>query len=90
MNNSLHNISPIDGRYSKLTKELNNYFSESALIKYRVYIEIEYFISLCEMGLPELKNIKKKELANIRKIASAIDTKDIKRIKNIENTFYVF
>ena len=85
MNNSLHNISPIDGRYSKLTKELNNYFSESALIKYRVYIEIEYFISLCEMGLPELKNIKKKELANIRKIASAIDTKDIKRIKNIES-----
>ena len=85
MNNSLHNISPIDGRYSKLTKELNNYFSESALIKYRVYIEIEYFISLCEMGLPELKNIKKKELANIRKIASAIDTKDIKQIKNIES-----
>jgi adenylosuccinate lyase len=84
MKNSLHNISPIDGRYSRLTKELNDYFSEAALIKYRVYIEIAYFISLCEIGLKELKNINKKDLNEIEKIASQINIKDVSRIKEIE------
>tara|TARA_B100001250_G_scaffold389429_1_gene388524 strand:+ start:11809 stop:13149 length:1341 start_codon:yes stop_codon:yes gene_type:complete len=84
MKHSLHNISPIDGRYSRLTKDLNDYFSEAALIKYRVYIEIAYFISLCDIGLKELKNIKKKDLNAIKKIASQINIKDISRIKEIE------
>ncbi|MAZ55877.1 MAG: adenylosuccinate lyase [Flavobacteriales bacterium] len=84
MNNSLNNISPIDGRYSKLTKDLTNYFSESALIKYRVYIEIAYFISLCKLRLKELKNISKKDITQIKKIASKINIQDINRIKEIE------
>ena len=57
MDSNLNNISPIDGRYSKLTKDLNDYFSESALIKYRIYIEIEYFIHLYKIGLNKLKHI---------------------------------
>ncbi len=84
MNNSLNNISPIDGRYSKLTKDLNNYFSESALIKYRVYIEIAYFNSLCKLRLKELKNISKKDIIQIKRIASEINIQDINRIKDIE------
>ena len=84
MNNSLNNISPIDGRYSKLTKDLNNYFSESALIKYRVYIEIAYFNSLCKLRLKELKNISKKDIIQIKRISSEINIQDINRIKDIE------
>ena len=56
---ALDAISPIDGRYSRQTKELSNYFSEASLIKYRVKVEIEYFIALCELGLPELSNFDK-------------------------------
>ena len=84
MNNSLNNISPIDGRYSKLTKDLNNYFSESALIKYRVYIEIAYFNSLCKLRLKELKNISKKDIIQIKRIAAEINIQEINRIKDIE------
>ena len=84
MKHNLHNISPIDGRYSRLTKDLNDYFSEAALIKYRVYIEIAYFISLCNIGLKELKNINKKDLNAIKKIASQISIQDVSRIKEIE------
>ena len=86
MTNNLNNISPIDGRYSKLTEELKNYFSESALIKYRVYIEVMYFIHLCDLNLPALKDIKKKDLKSIKEIASKITNKDILQIKKIEAT----
>ena len=86
MTNNLNNISPIDGRYSKLTEELKNYFSESALIKYRVYIEVMYFIHLCDLNLPTLKDIKKKDLKSIKEIASKITNKDILQIKKIEAT----
>ena len=65
MLNSLKNISPIDGRYANATKELTNYFSESALIKYRVYVEIRYFIQLCQLNLHEFKSITKKDTAYI-------------------------
>ena len=51
-------VSPIDGRYRSKTEELGAYFSEFALIKYRVKVEIEYFISLCQIPLPLLENIK--------------------------------
>ena len=53
--NALTAISPVDGRYRKSGKELASYFSEYALIRYRVRVEIEYFIALCELPLPQLK-----------------------------------
>ena len=84
MDSNLNNISPIDGRYSKLTKDLNDYFSESALIKYRIYIEIEYFIHLYKIGLNKLKHIKQKDLKKIKKISSEITEMDVKRVKEIE------
>ena len=58
---NLNSISPIDGRYFDKTIVLNEYFSEKALIYYRLKVEIEYFISLCKLGIPQLKefNIKK-------------------------------
>ena len=52
----LISVSPIDGRYHSKTKELNNFFSEFALFKYRTQVEIEYFISLCEIPLPRLED----------------------------------
>ena len=67
MVHSLNNISPIDGRYSGLTKELQNYFSESALINYRVYIEIQYFIALHKYQIPELKTLQQKEIKKLLK-----------------------
>ena len=56
--NNLTAISPIDGRYRRLTKDLGKYFSEAALIKYRVKVEIEYFICLCEIPLPQLSEVQ--------------------------------
>ena len=84
MSQSLSNISPVDGRYSELTKDLKNYFSESALIKYRVYIEIQYFIALHKYQIPELKTLKQKEIKKIAEISSKIQEKDILEIKEIE------
>ena len=52
----LNAISPVDGRYRNKTNALSQYFSEEALIKYRVLVEVEYFISLCQIPLPQLKN----------------------------------
>ena len=54
----LNAISPIDGRYRNKANELAPYFSEEALIKYRVLVEIEYFIALCEIPLPQLKSVE--------------------------------
>ena len=54
---SLNAISPIDGRYRSKVESLGNYFSEEALIKYRVLVEIEYFIALCEIPLPQLSSV---------------------------------
>ena len=56
---SLTAISPVDGRYRKKTENLDRYFSEFALIKYRILVEIEYFIALCDLPLPQLKSINK-------------------------------
>jgi len=60
--NSLTAISPIDGRYRGKTEQLTEYFSEFALIRYRVRVEIEYFITLCELPLPQLKDFDKNTL----------------------------
>jgi adenylosuccinate lyase len=65
---SLIAVSPIDGRYASKTSELQNYFSEYALMKYRVQVEIEYFIALCEMPLPQLKGIDSSLFPQFRSI----------------------
>ena len=85
---NLNSISPIDGRYFEKTEVLNNYFSEKALIFYRLKIEIEYFISLCNLGIPQLKNFKTDKYDDLRKIYldfSNEDAIEIKRIENITN-----
>lgn len=79
-------ISPIDGRYGKTTELLSDYFSEYALIKYRVRVEVEYFIALCEFPLPQLKNTDKTIVQSLRKIYSDFSIDDAQRIKDIEAT----
>ena len=82
---NLSAISPIDGRYSKVTEDISKYFSEFALIRYRVYVEIEYFIALYEFKLPELKNIKKSKIKDLREIVNNFSINDAKKIKKIED-----
>jgi len=79
-------ISPIDGRYRRVTKELGNYFSEAALIKYRVRVEIEYFIALCELPLPQLANFDQSLFEPIRDIYRNLSNEDALAIKEIEKT----
>jgi adenylosuccinate lyase len=81
---ALSAISPIDGRYRNTTSELANYFSEYALIKYRVFVEIEYFIALCEHPLPQLFDFDKKVLEKLRGIYQNFTENDAQSIKDIE------
>lgn len=78
-------ISPIDGRYRNKTEELADYFSEYALIKYRVHVEVEYFIALCELPLPQLQDIDKNVFPELRKIVSGFSEEDATHIKEIES-----
>lgn len=78
-------ISPIDGRYRNKTEELANYFSEYALIKYRVLVEVEYFIALCELPLPQLKSISHTIFPELRKIVTNFTEEDATHIKEIES-----
>ncbi|KAA0990733.1 adenylosuccinate lyase [Dyadobacter aurulentus] len=86
--NQLTAISPVDGRYYKQVSELSTYFSEYALIYYRVFVEIEYFIALCELPLPQLSEFDKKKYPLLRKIyedfseADALHIKDIEKVTN--------
>jgi adenylosuccinate lyase len=81
----LHAISPIDGRYARQTKELSEYFSEYALIKYRVFVEIQYFIALCNHPLPQLESFEEEEhIEALDKIFENFDMPDAERIKDIE------
>ncbi|WP_299210303.1 adenylosuccinate lyase [uncultured Dokdonia sp.] len=80
----LHAISPIDGRYASKTESLVPFFSEEALIKYRVKIEIEYFIALCELPLPQLEGIDKHSYIALREIYLDFTTQDAQAIKDIE------
>ena len=80
----LDSISPIDGRYIDKTKVLNKYFSEKALIFYRLKVEIEYFISLCKTGIPQLKNFDSKKFKKLRKIYQEFSHEDAIEIKKIE------
>jgi len=79
-------ISPIDGRYHNATAQLAEYFSEYALIKYRVYVEIEYFIALCEHPLPQLQNFDKNQSEKLRDIYRNFSAADAQSIKEIEKT----
>jgi adenylosuccinate lyase len=85
MNNQLLAISPIDGRYRTKVEELAAYFSEFALIKYRVFVEIEYFIALCEIPLPQLRNFDKHNYQKLRQIFNNFTTDDAAKVKGIEN-----
>lgn len=84
--NTLTAISPVDGRYRKITEKLDVYFSEYGLIKYRVQVEIEYFIALAELGLPQLPDPGKSIKEKLRKIYQDFSTTDALRIKEIEKT----
>lgn len=81
---SLTAISSIDGRYRNKIEKLENYFSEFALIKYRVLVEVEYFIALCELPLPQLQNVSDEQKNKIRKIIFNFSVKDAETIKEIE------
>ncbi len=81
---NLEAISPVDGRYRRAVAQLGNYFSEGALIKYRVRIEIEYFIALCRLPLPSLKRVGKKSLDALRRIHKDFSLEDAGKIKEIE------
>ena len=83
--NSLTAISPVDGRYSNKVENLWKYFSEFALIKYRVFVEIEYFIALCEIPLPQLSEISANQIEGLRKITENFSLENATRIKEIEN-----
>ena len=85
---NLNSISPIDGRYYNKTEVLSEYFSEKALIFYRLKVEIEYFISLCNLGVPQLKNFDHSKFDELRKIYlnfSNEDAIEVKRIEKITN-----
>ena len=79
-------ISPIDGRYRSKTEKLADYFSEYALIRYRVRVEIEYFITLCELPLPQLKEFDNSLFDRLRDIHRNFSTADAARVKEIERT----
>ena len=79
-------ISPIDGRYRNKTQELAGYFSEYALIRYRVRVEIEYFITLCELPLPQLESFDHKLFEPLRDIYRNFSEQDAARVKEIEQT----
>ncbi len=79
-------ISPIDGRYAHSTAPLNAYFSEYALMKYRVWVEIEYIIALAEFGVPNLKGLGDKEASIMRSWSTSFSEQDAESIKKIEQT----
>ena len=83
--NALTAISPVDGRYGNKVDNLWKYFSEFALIKYRVFTEIEYFIALCEIPLPQLTDISKDKLDKLRTIHKNFSIEDAIRVKEIES-----
>ena len=77
-------VSPIDGRYHGKTEALSDYFSEYALIKYRVRVEVEYFIALCELPLPQLASVDKNVFAELRSIYQNFSPAEAQRVKDIE------
>lgn len=84
MESNLYSISPIDGRYRNQTGILASYFSEAALIRYRVMVEIEYFIALCKVGIPQLSGFKHEDFEILRNVFYRFTTEDALRVKEIE------
>ena len=82
--NDLTAISPVDGRYRSKTDSLAAYFSEFALIRYRVQVEIEYFIALCELPLPQLENVNSNVFAQLREVYKNFTVENAQSIKDIE------
>lgn len=82
--NALTAISPVDGRYRSKSEALSEYFSEFALIRYRVLVEVEYFIALCELPLPNLKDFDSSKFAALREIYKNFSLEDAQKIKDIE------
>ena len=83
---NLEAISPVDGRYRRAVAKLGDYFSEGALINYRVRVEIEYFIALCRLPLPPLKDIDNTLLESLRRIYTDFSLADANKVKEIEKT----
>lgn len=84
--NALTAISPVDGRYRRHTAQLAEYFSEFGLIKYRVHVEVEYFIVLCQHPLPQLKDVDTSVFGKLRQIVVEFSEADAQEIKKIEQT----
>src|SRR5512133_2543415 len=82
--NFLTAISPIDGRYRQKVEELDMYFSEFGLIKYRLMVEIEYFIALCDIPLPQLSGFRKESYTDLRSIYEDFDIASAEKIKEKE------
>jgi adenylosuccinate lyase len=82
----INSISPADGRYYDRTRETSTYFSEFALIKYRVYVEIQYFVALVKLPLDQLKAFPTEKITDIIQIFEQFSTADALRIKEIERT----
>jgi len=80
----LEAISPVDGRYRRQTDKLAGYFSESALIRYRMLVEVEYFIALCRLPLPQLKDFNQSNFERLRELYRSFSMDDARRIKDIE------
>jgi len=80
----LQAISPVDGRYRRQTDKLADYFSESALIRYRILVEVEYFIALCRLPLPQLKDFDQPNFERLRDLYRSFSMDDARRIKDIE------
>ena len=85
MLNTLTAISPVDGRYRKVTEKLADYFSEQALIRYRIRVEVEYFIALAELPLPQLASIDPAALHTLRSLYEEFSPSDAERVKEIES-----
>ncbi|MBK8805232.1 MAG: adenylosuccinate lyase [Bacteroidales bacterium] len=83
--NALTAISPVDGRYRSKTENLDAYFSEYALIKYRVLVEVEYFIALCNYKIPQLASVDKTIFKSLKEIYQNFSLEDAQRIKDIES-----
>jgi len=84
MDRALKAISPVDGRYHRSTETLSEYFSESAIIRYRILVEVEYFIALCKIPLPQLKGVNKKLFPKLRKLYENFSIEDALLVKEIE------
>ena len=82
---SLTAVSPIDGRYHEKTQNLSHYFSEFALMKYRVFVEIEYFIALCQLPLPQLADLSQEKIESLKSIYKDFSLDDACQIKEIES-----